>query len=215
MLTKKCTKCKTVRYIKNFRKRKDKKHYYSWCKKCANEASRTFNNAHYSSSKNRKYYLKNRVHILEYSKQYHARTYKECRTHRLKREKQWRKDNKKRLSADRKRQYRRRKFTPQFRYNTYKSSARVRGIRWALTIEQFMLFWKKPCGYCGNTIRCIGLDRINNSKNIGYIKRNLRPCCRECNVAKRNKTVHGFIGHCRRVMEYMESKRKRRKQCRP
>lgn len=47
-------------------------------------------------------------------------------------------------------------------------------------IENVLL---KPCIYCGDTRR-VGADRIDNT--IGHTKKNIVPCCTECNTARNN-----------------------------
>lgn len=70
------------------------------------------------------------------------------------------------------------------RYRHYKYSANKREITFNLTLEDFSKYWKKPCGYCGDVIETIGLDRIENTK--GYSIKNIIPCCTVCNMMKRD-----------------------------
>lgn len=77
--------------------------------------------------------------------------------------------------------------TPAGKFNTYKNNANKRNIEFNLTFDEFILFWGKPCNYCGEEIDTIGLDRMNN--NIGYELNNICPCCKRCNLAKRTMSV--------------------------
>lgn len=71
------------------------------------------------------------------------------------------------------------------RYNYSISRARLRGIEFNLTEEEYInLIKDKNCFYCQGTLNKtgVGLDRINNSK--GYISENCVACCKECNTLK-------------------------------
>lgn len=70
------------------------------------------------------------------------------------------------------------------RYNQSKSAASRRGLRWDISLEEFKELISKPCFYCGDTLSGTGsaLDRINNS--LGYIPRNVLPCCGRCNTTR-------------------------------
>lgn len=86
----------------------------------------------------------------------------------------------------------------------YKRGAKARGYLWDITTEQFKELIEKPRHYCGskknNTTKnkpsrhgeysYTGIDRVDNS--IGYIIGNLVPCCKICNIAKRNLSVDDF-----------------------
>lgn len=73
------------------------------------------------------------------------------------------------------------------KYSAYKLCARQRGIVFALTKEEFALFWQQPCFYCGSSIETIGLDRYDNDK--GYENGNVVPCCVRDNTIKHE--THG------------------------
>jgi ribosomal protein S27AE len=45
--------------------------------------------------------------------------------------------------------------TSTHKYNEYRTNARNRGHYFDLTLEQFMLFWQKPCSHCGSSIEVI------------------------------------------------------------
>ena len=73
-----------------------------------------------------------------------------------------------------------------FRY--LKSSCKKRQIDLKLTkIEYAKIITNQPCFYCNNYIPATGsgLDRIDS--NQGYTKKNVLPCCGECNRIKSDK----------------------------
>lgn len=66
------------------------------------------------------------------------------------------------------------------RVSSYKNSDKGKSLETDVDVE-FMLEMKRlPCTYCGH--ESTGLDRINN--NLGHVKSNCLPCCRECNSAR-------------------------------
>jgi len=81
--------------------------------------------------------------------------------------------------------------TPRGKYTWYKSKAKQRDIFFDLTFEQFESFWQKPCGYCGEPIKTIGLDRVDNNK--GYSYKNVISCCIGCNVSKGAKPLSEWL----------------------
>ena len=87
--------------------------------------------------------------------------------------------------------------TKQGRYSSYKSDAKRRNYEWKLSFKDFEAFWQKPCFYCGDSIESIGLDRIDN--NLGYIIKNLVPCCTRCNKAKHTASSEEFIEMCKKI----------------
>ena len=53
-----------------------------------------------------------------------------------------------------------------------------------------------------------GIDRVDNSHSIGYIKINCVACCSDCNDMKKDKTQKEFIEHINRVYKYQIKKEK-------
>ena len=90
--------------------------------------------------------------------------------------------------------------TPKRKYSVYKRSAKKRNYPFALTFEEFMTFWQKPCSYCGNPINTIGLDRVDNS--MGYSLDNIVSCCFECNEMKNNYTKEELLIRCRKILDH-------------
>ena len=91
-----------------------------------------------------------------------------------------------------------RKYSLKGRYSSYKHAAKLREYSFELTLEQFKTFWQKPCHYCDDPIKTIGLDRIDNTK--GYFMGNIVPCCWECNQSKWNKSPLEYVFHCAKVV---------------
>ena len=110
-------------------------------------------------------------------------------------EKIYRKNRK--LKADYNEKNRARTQTVGGKYSQYKRRAKQRGFLFNITKETFNFFWQKPCYYCGDEIKTIGLDRIDNEK--GYTKDNIVACCKHCNLAKRAQTPKEYIDRCRAV----------------
>ncbi len=85
------------------------------------------------------------------------------------------------------------------KFKAYKEGAKQRNLEFRLTYKDFLSFWQKPCGYCGDKIETIGLDRINNEK--GYMLGNIMSCCRKCNRMKGRLLQEEFINHCRKIIK--------------
>ena len=85
------------------------------------------------------------------------------------------------------------------RYHSYQTCAKQRGLSFPLSHDEFFSFWQKPCHYCGQEIKDIGIDRIDNS--IGYDRGNMVPCCSYCNWMKADKSVNEFIHQCELVIK--------------
>jgi len=94
------------------------------------------------------------------------------------------------------------------RYTIYINSAKVRGIEFNITYEQFKDIITQDCHYCsigptmyveryGHSAYVNGIDRIDNTK--GYIIGNIVPSCPNCNYAKRDMTYQNFIKYLKRV----------------
>lgn len=88
---------------------------------------------------------------------------------------------------------------PHQRFKVYQSGAKVRNIPFNLSYDQFMIFWCKPCHYCGKEINGIGLDRKDSKGD--YSLDNVVPCCSQCNMSKTDQTTEEFISMCKRVAE--------------
>lgn len=71
----------------------------------------------------------------------------------------------------------------------YKCNARSRKIHWHLDRAMFQRLFESACVYCGLT-PANGIDRFDNNK--GYSVENAKPCCSQCNFAKRMQTADEF-----------------------
>lgn len=84
-----------------------------------------------------------------------------------------------------------------------------------LTFEEFVNISKMNCHYCGiepsptrghrewsQTIFTNGIDRIDPS--MGYLRSNVVPCCKDCNIAKLDKTEEEFFSWLRRIAKFQE-----------
>jgi len=72
----------------------------------------------------------------------------------------------------------------------YKNGFTAKKLGFSFTFKEFMLFWQQPCFYCKDSIKTIGLDRIDNTK--GYFPSNCVSCCDKCNYMKRGMSLHEF-----------------------
>lgn len=101
-------------------------------------------------------------------------------------------------------------------YSRYRSSARIKGLEFSLSKEDFRIFVKGNCHYCGSPpaqknlqtshsrkpFIYNGIDRKENS--IGYSKENSLPCCAVCNYLKRAKPYDEFIKLIEKIYNHMK-----------
>ena len=87
----------------------------------------------------------------------------------------------------------------------YKAQAKRRKIEWKLSEQDFKKIVDQDCFYCGAApvpkihrhrkpnghYPVNGIDRLDNS--IGYTSENSIPCCKICNMAKRDMSQKDFI----------------------
>jgi hypothetical protein len=83
------------------------------------------------------------------------------------------------------------------RLSVIRSSAIARGYDFELTRDNVMPYYKVACHYCGDPVRNINLDRIDNSG--GYVIGNVVSCCLNCNLMKRSQNQGAFIANCKRI----------------
>ncbi len=94
-----------------------------------------------------------------------------------------------------------------------KSNALERGYEYNLSREQLIELMGQDCHYCGakpsNRSRhpeqngefiYNGIDRVDNSK--GYDMSNVVPCCKHCNIAKRDRSASDFLKWIEQVYRY-------------
>lgn len=104
--------------------------------------------------------------------------------------------------------------------HTYRRSARLRGVEWALSRDEFSVIVTQPCAYCGEAPRtrifrqwrhhkkCSdryeslervnGIDRIDNAK--GYTLENAAPCCTACNRLKGEMSLAEMLTLIARIL---------------
>jgi hypothetical protein len=106
-------------------------------------------------------------------------------------------------------------------FYAYKKSAKLRGIYFGITKDEFKNLSKRVCSYCGegpNQIRhrnlrngngdyaYNGLDRLDSG--IGYVSNNIVPCCGSCNRAKGNLSYEDFVNRIVKIYNFLKSKDK-------
>lgn len=101
-------------------------------------------------------------------------------------------------------------------YGTYRNSARLRGLCWELSPEDFRWLTSQPCHYCGASPFQVcgdnglngqyvynGLDRMNNDE--GYTIENVVPCCGPCNRMKGTMSRMEFLELVKKISLYQTS----------
>ena len=91
--------------------------------------------------------------------------------------------------------------TPRQMYTKYKCTAKSRKIPFHLTLEEFLLFEKLPCFYCGAVPEWLGLDRIDSKRPYEVL--NVVRCCPPCNYSKRTQSVEEWLDHIEKVLRHM------------
>jgi hypothetical protein len=176
METKKCTKCHEEKSKGEFFKSpRNKNGFRSQCKVCENKA----NLARQSKYSRTEYYQSD--------------VYKEVKRN-------YYKNNSEKILIDNAawRQ------TLKGRLLSYKIAAKKRNIEWSLTDEEFESFWQKPCTYCGDEIKTVGIDRLENDK--GYYLENCTSCCSTCNTMKLAMTKTEFIEKIKIILINLKEK---------
>jgi len=90
--------------------------------------------------------------------------------------------------------YRRRNYAGD-RYAFYRWNAKRSGRDFGISLDEYKkLVVCGRCHYCGRNELRLGLDRVDSKH--GYTIGNIVPCCRQCNIAKNDKSVDEFIEMC-------------------
>jgi hypothetical protein len=103
-------------------------------------------------------------------------------------------------------------------YGQYRYTAKIKNLEFSLTKDVFRAITKMKCHYCGsepNEIRKTeglngdyiynGVDRKDN--NLGYTDTNSLPCCSFCNYLKRAHSYEKFVGHIKKIYEFLNEKK--------
>lgn len=78
----------------------------------------------------------------------------------------------------------------------YRGGAARRGYDHQLSLDEFRTVYLRDCFYCGRA-PAKGIDRRDNT--IGYLLANCVPCCKNCNLAKRDMTESDFLAWIARI----------------
>lgn len=95
-----------------------------------------------------------------------------------------------------------------YHYSIYQRGAESRNLDFNISKEEFNSLVKQNCYYCSSEPKPImrsrgrkaignGLDRIDSSK--GYLKDNVVPCCKMCNIMKWNLSKSEFKNQIERI----------------
>lgn len=103
-------------------------------------------------------------------------------------------------------------------YRKYESNAKTRGLAFDITKEEFRVLTQLNCFYCNKSPESVaqrrnangcyrynGLDRLDSSK--GYVLDNIVPCCKDCNIAKRDIDVVDFLAMIERIHSFQEKEK--------
>lgn len=102
-------------------------------------------------------------------------------------------------------------------FKDYQHNARRRQLPFELSYTQWYELTQKPCYYCGIVFSCSaksdkaknydsepflynGIDRIDSKQ--GYTLGNCVPCCKMCNIAKKDFPQDVFLGWIKKVYKY-------------
>lgn len=101
-------------------------------------------------------------------------------------------------------------------YCSYRTGANYRNLEFSLSLEEFTNLISKNCEYCGTApeetklskymnktnevFKHNGIDRIHN--DYGYFLFNCVPCCKNCNMMKKDLTYKDFLLHVTKIVEH-------------
>lgn len=74
--------------------------------------------------------------------------------------------------------------TPKRRYARAVQRAKVKGLEWGLTFDEYQNLVSQKCEYCGGDLPTngVGLDRLDCK--LGYVSANVVPACEPCNMVR-------------------------------
>jgi len=87
-------------------------------------------------------------------------------------------------------------------FSDYKIRANKKDLDFELSKSEFNEKIKEPCYLCGKNKtdkHKNGLDRFDNDK--GYTETNVKSCCGNCNMIKKNYTYESFIEKCKLICD--------------
>lgn len=91
-------------------------------------------------------------------------------------------------------------------YAKSKHGAKKRDLPFELTKAQYEQICQQPCHFCGRPSTSSngknGVDRIDSSRNIGYILSNCQPACPNCQLSKSDRSDEEFLAHDRQILSY-------------
>lgn len=79
----------------------------------------------------------------------------------------------------------------------YARCAKKRGQEMNLSLDFFKRHVGSNCHYCGDKLKKVGFDRIDNS--IGYTESNVVVCCVDCNFMRRLIKYDDFLNRISRI----------------
>ena len=93
-------------------------------------------------------------------------------------------------------------------YNSYKSNAEKRNLKFSLNFSDFVFLCEEKCFYCGNiesnnsktnlnTWKYNGIDRIDN--RLDYT------CCKNCYWIKNKLSQNEFFDHVKKIVNWKKS----------
>lgn len=90
-------------------------------------------------------------------------------------------------------------------FGIYRDSAKKRNLPFKLTLKQFNTIVRNRCSICKivenqTASKVMGIDRVDSEK--GYSLDNCVPCCKDCNIAKNDKTVKEFKDWLKRASKH-------------
>jgi len=90
-------------------------------------------------------------------------------------------------------------YKPARHYLIYKEKSSRQGMKFNLSMDDFLSFDGQPCNYCGEELKSIRLELLNNHN--GYLLENLVSCCRSCQKFKNGLDHDEFISLCKKVLK--------------
>lgn len=88
-------------------------------------------------------------------------------------------------------------------FRGYQRRAMKKGLDFTITKDDFAQITSQPCYVCGkmgDSNHKTGIDRFDSS--LGYVLENCRPCCGECNVAKKKYDHAAFMDKLVNIFHY-------------